>query len=76
MHVCCAAAVLRDIVTENPAAPRACATKGRIDRIERLLDLRDALSEDELQRLVEIAVRCPGCRPLDQSSSIVTKLRI
>ncbi|MCP4779697.1 MAG: hypothetical protein GY877_02820 [Hyphomicrobium sp.] len=73
MHLCCAAAVLRDIATENLTAHRACATRGRI---ERLLDLRDALSEAELQRLVEIAVRCPGCRTLDQSSSIVTTLRI
>ena len=76
MRLCGAAAVLRDVATENRAAPRACATRGRIDRFERLLDLRDALSEDELQRLVEIAVRCPVRRPLDQSSSIVTKLRI
>jgi hypothetical protein len=56
---------LRDVATENPAAPRACATRGRIDRFERLLDLRDALSEAELQRLVEIADRCPVRRTLE-----------
>jgi hypothetical protein len=54
---------LRDIATENPAAPRARATRGRIDRIERLLDLQGELGEAELQRLVEIAASLP--RPSD-----------
>ncbi|MGI9403440.1 MAG: bifunctional alpha/beta hydrolase/OsmC family protein [Hyphomicrobium sp.] len=50
--------------------------EGRIDRFERLLDLQGALSEAELHRLVEIADRCPVHRTLEQSSSIVTKLRV
>ena len=49
--------------------------EGRIDRFERLLDLQGELSEAELQRLAEIADRCPVHRTLTQSSSIVTKLR-
>lgn len=49
--------------------------EGRIDRFERVLDLQGELGEAELQRLVEIADRCPVHRTLEQSSSIVTKLR-
>jgi uncharacterized OsmC-like protein/alpha/beta superfamily hydrolase len=49
--------------------------EGRIDRFERLLDLQGTFSEAELQKLVEIADRCPVHRTLEQSSCIVTKLR-
>ena len=49
--------------------------EGRIDRFERLLELQGPLSEAELERLLEIADRCPVHRTLEQSSAIVTKLK-
>ncbi|MFP4536875.1 MAG: alpha/beta fold hydrolase [Dichotomicrobium sp.] len=50
------------------------APGGRIDRFERELFLEGALSEDQRQRLKEIADRCPVHRTLEASSVIDTTL--
>lgn len=52
----------------------ANAPGGRIDRFQRELFLEGALSEDQRQRLKEIADRCPVHRTLEASSVIDTTL--
>jgi putative redox protein len=50
-----------------------CETKdGKIDRIERVLTLTGALSDDERARLVEIADKCPVHRTLSSEINIRT----
>ena len=52
-----------------------CETKeGKIDRIERLIELEGALSDEQRQRLLEIANRCPVHRTLSSEISIPTRL--
>jgi len=52
-----------------------CETKERkVDRIERLLQLEGDLSDQQRQRLVEIADRCPVSRTLTTETRIETRL--
>jgi putative redox protein len=54
----------------------ACETKiGKIDRIEREIELLGALSEEQRQRLKEMADRCPVHRTMTSEIDIVTRLR-
>ncbi|MDP7667892.1 MAG: bifunctional alpha/beta hydrolase/OsmC family protein [Rhodospirillales bacterium] len=53
-----------------------CETReGRIDRIEREIELTGALSADERARLIEIADKCPVHRTLHSEVQIVTRER-
>jgi putative redox protein len=52
-----------------------CETKeGMLDRIEREIALGGALDEEQRQRLLQIAERCPVHRTLTSEISIVTRL--
>jgi len=52
-----------------------CETReGRIDRIERVVDLEGALDAAQRQRLLEIADMCPVHRTLTSEISIVSRL--
>ena len=52
-----------------------CETKtGKIDRIERHIDLRGELSAEQRAKLLEIADRCPVHRTLQSEISIHTQL--
>jgi putative redox protein len=54
----------------------ACETKvGKIDRIEREIELLGALTEEQRQRLLEMADRCPVHRTMMSEIDIVTRLR-
>ena len=53
-----------------------CETReGRIDRIEREIELTGALSADERARLIEIADKCPVHRTLHSEVQVVTRER-
>ena len=53
-----------------------CETReGMIDRIEREIELFGPLSEEQRQRLLEIAERCPVHRTLKSEIDIRTRLR-
>jgi uncharacterized OsmC-like protein len=53
-----------------------CETKAaKIDRIEREIELIGDLSDEQLQRLLEIADRCPVHRTLHSEILVQTKLR-
>ena len=53
-----------------------CETKeGKIDRIEREIELSGELSAEQRQRLLEIADKCPVHRTLERKNEIVTALR-
>ena len=52
-----------------------CETReGRVDRIEREIDLAGPLSAEQRQRLLEIAERCPVHRTLKSEVDIRTRL--
>ncbi|WIM09370.1 OsmC family protein [Enhydrobacter sp.] len=52
-----------------------CETReGKIDRIERLIALEGPLSDEQRQRLLEIANRCPVHRTLSSEIFIPTRL--
>lgn len=52
-----------------------CETKeGRLDRIDREIALRGALTEEQRGRLLEIANRCPVHRTLTSEVDIRTRL--
>ncbi len=52
-----------------------CETKeGKIDKIERVIELQGPLSEEQRNRLLEIAERCPIHRTLTSEISIMTSL--
>ena len=52
-----------------------CETQtGRVDRIDRELEIDGPLAADQRQRLLEIADRCPVHRTLTSENVIVTKL--
>ena len=52
-----------------------CETKeGKIDRIERLIELDGPLTDEQRQRLLEIADRCPVHRTLTSEILIQTRL--
>ena len=54
----------------------ACETKvGKIDRIDREIELLGTLSEEQRQRLLEMADRCPVHRTMTSEIDIVTRLR-
>jgi uncharacterized OsmC-like protein len=55
----------QDAATENP---------DKIDGWNRTITLTGALSQEQRQRLLEIADRCPVHRTLERSSEIVTEL--
>jgi putative redox protein len=51
-----------------------CETKeGKIDRIERVIDITGPLDGEQRKRLLEIADRCPVHRTLHSEVSIVTR---
>ncbi|MEQ8357698.1 MAG: bifunctional alpha/beta hydrolase/OsmC family protein [Kiloniellaceae bacterium] len=51
-----------------------CETKaGKIDRIERVIDLRGDLSAEERKRLLEIADKCPVHRTLESEVLVETR---
>jgi putative redox protein len=51
-----------------------CETKeGRIDRIDRVIDIQGPLDTETRARLLEIADRCPVHRTLHSEVSIVTR---
>ena len=53
-----------------------CETeKGKIDRIERELELHGPLDEAQRERLLQIAERCPVHRTLTEEKQILTRLR-
>jgi putative redox protein len=53
-----------------------CETKaGKIDRIERVLEFEGDLSDQQRERLVEIADRCPVSRTLQSETKVVTRSR-
>ena len=53
----------------------SCETKdGKIDRIERLIELDGSLTDEQRQRLLEIADRCPVHRTLTSEILIATRL--
>jgi putative redox protein len=53
-----------------------CETKeGKIDRIERDIELAGSLTDEQRSRLLEIAERCPVHRTLTSESRIETRLR-
>ncbi len=53
----------------------ACETKtGRVDRIDRELEIDGPLDDEQRKRLLEIADRCPVHRTLTSENVIVTKL--
>jgi len=53
-----------------------CETReGRVDRIEREIELAGALSGEQRQRLLEICERCPVHRTLKSEIDIRTQLR-
>ena len=53
-----------------------CETKeGKIDRIEREIELSGELSAEQRQRLLEIANKCPVHQTLERRNEIVTALR-
>lgn len=53
-----------------------CETKtGKVDRIEREIELTGALDDDQRQRLLEIADKCPVHQTLERGNQIVTRLR-
>ncbi len=49
--------------------------EGRLDRFERELEITGDLSADQLNRLLEIADKCPVHKTLEKSSVVVTKLK-
>ena len=54
----------------------ACETKvGKIDRIEREIELIGSLDEGQRQRLLEIADKCPVHRTLQTETVVSTRLK-
>ena len=52
-----------------------CATReGRIDRIERAIEISSPLDEAQRHRLLEIAEKCPVHRTLHSEVSVVSQL--
>jgi uncharacterized OsmC-like protein/alpha/beta superfamily hydrolase len=54
---------------------RDCETKvGKVDRIERVLELAGPLEDEQRQRLLEIADKCPVHRTLHSEINVTTRL--
>ncbi len=52
-----------------------CETKeGRIDRIDRIVEVLGPLSDEQSARLLEIADKCPVHRTLESEIDVVTRL--
>jgi len=52
-----------------------CETKeGKVDRIERAIELGGPLTDEQRQRLLEIAEKCPVRRTLESEISITSRL--
>lgn len=51
------------------------STEGKIDRMEREIELIGALDQEQRQRLLEIAERCPVHKTLHSEVNIVSKLK-
>jgi uncharacterized OsmC-like protein/alpha/beta superfamily hydrolase len=51
-------------------------TEGKIDRIERVIALEGALDDEQRQRLLEIADKCPVHRTLHAEVQVLTSLQI
>ena len=57
----------------DAASCRDCETRtGKIDRIERVIDMTGPLETAQRQRLMEIAGRCPVHRTLQSEIDVVT----
>ncbi|MEM7126132.1 MAG: alpha/beta fold hydrolase [Chloroflexota bacterium] len=55
----------------------ACETeKGKIDHVERILELNGPLTTEQIQRLVEIADKCPVHKTLHSEIHVETQLKI
>ena len=48
--------------------------KSKIDHIERLIELQGDLSQEQREKLIEIANKCPVHRTLTSTTEIVTRL--
>jgi uncharacterized OsmC-like protein len=54
-----------------------CETKaGKLDRIERLIELQGPLTEEQHERLMEIADKCPVHRTLHSEVHVVTRRQV
>ena len=52
----------------------ACETReGKVDRIERVIELEGSLDDSQRQRLLEIADKCPVHRTLHSEVEVVTR---
>ena len=66
-------------LTQEKIHARDCAEceadTGKVDRIERELELHGPLDEAQRERLLQIAERCPVHRTLMEGKQILTRLR-
>jgi putative redox protein len=51
------------------------STDGKIDRVEREIELLGELNDEQRQRLLEIAERCPVHKTLHSEVDIISKLK-
>lgn len=63
-----------DILHAKEHATDAAEPGAKVDRFERHIRLTGDLSDDQRDRLLEIADKCPVHRTLERSSEVVTKL--
>ena len=63
-----------DIKHAKQHAMDAAAPGNKVDHFERLIHLEGNLSEEQRQRLLEIADKCPVHRTLERSSTVATHL--
>lgn len=63
-----------DILHAKEHATDAAEPGAKVDRFERQIRLTGDLSEEQRDRLLEIADKCPVHRTLERSSEVVTKL--
>ena len=49
-------------------------TEGKVDRIERTIEIEGPLSDEQRARLIEIAKKCPVCRTLSTEINVRTTL--
>lgn len=52
------------------------ATDGKIERIHRKITIRGAITEDERERLLQIAARCPVHRTLASTPEIIDTISV
>ena len=63
-----------DILHAKEHAPDAENAGQKVDHFERIIHLTGDLSEEQRNRLREIANKCPVHRTLEQSSTVTTRL--